>query len=76
VDALLAALQESTRERVPIGWADAQNNLGIALRTLGARESGTVRLDELIEFRRMIVKACRREEPTEIDGEAEEEGGA
>jgi hypothetical protein len=39
-------LQEWTRERVPLDWAGAQNNLGTALQTLGARESGTVRLEE------------------------------
>jgi 2-polyprenyl-6-methoxyphenol hydroxylase-like FAD-dependent oxidoreductase len=29
------ALQEYTRERVPLEWAMTQNNLGNALRTLG-----------------------------------------
>ena len=37
------ALQEWTRERVPLDWAMTQNNLGIALSTLGERESGTER---------------------------------
>ena len=41
-----AALQERTRERVPLDWATTQNNLGIALRMLGERESGTARLEE------------------------------
>jgi tetratricopeptide (TPR) repeat protein len=36
------------RERVPLDWAMAQNNLGTALRTLGQRESGTVRLEEAV----------------------------
>ena len=34
------ALKEYTRERVPLGWAMTQNNLGTALATLGGRESG------------------------------------
>ena len=38
------ALKEWTRERVPLQWATTQNNLGIALRILGERESGTARL--------------------------------
>ena len=39
IAALRAALQEWTRERVPLQWAMIQNNFGPALRTLGgARE--------------------------------------
>jgi hypothetical protein len=48
VAACRAALQERTRERVPLDWAMTQNNLGTALRTLGARESGTARLEEAV----------------------------
>src|SRR5215469_9636583 len=40
VEAYRAALQERTRERVPLDWAGTQNNLGIALMRLGERESG------------------------------------
>ena len=40
-----AALLEYTRDRVPLNWATTQNNLGIALQTLGARESGIARLE-------------------------------
>jgi tetratricopeptide (TPR) repeat protein len=36
---------------VPLDWATTQNNLGLALRTLGERESSTARLLE-------AVKAC------------------
>src|SRR3954447_16145271 len=36
------------RERVPLDWATTQNNLGLALWTLGARESGTDRLEEAV----------------------------
>jgi hypothetical protein len=43
VAAYRAALEEYTRERVPLGWAMTQNNLGNALQKLGERESGTAR---------------------------------
>jgi hypothetical protein len=36
------------RERVPLQWAATQNNLGIALETLGEREEGTARLEEAV----------------------------
>ena len=48
VAAYRAALQEITRERVPLDWATTQNNLGNALSTLGERESGTARLEEAV----------------------------
>ena len=35
VAAYRAALEERTRERVPLDWATTQNNLGNALQTLG-----------------------------------------
>ena len=37
IAAYSAALEEFTRERVPLDWATTQNNLGTALATLGAR---------------------------------------
>ena len=40
------ALEEWTRERVPLQWATTQNNLGSALWVLRERESGTARLQE------------------------------
>jgi hypothetical protein len=46
VAAYRAALEERTRDRVPLDWAQTQNNLGIALWTLGERESGTRRLED------------------------------
>jgi hypothetical protein len=33
---------------VPLEWARTQNNLGKALWSLGARESGTARLEEAV----------------------------
>ena len=43
-----AALEEFTRERVPLDWATTQMNLGNALWTLGERQSGTARLEEAV----------------------------
>ena len=42
------ALEERTRDRVPLDWAMTQMNLGNALTTLGERESGTARLEEAV----------------------------
>ncbi len=42
------ALKERTRERVPLGWAMTQNNLGNALRSLGEREGGTDRREDAV----------------------------
>ena len=43
-----AALEEYTREQVPLDWAMTQSNLGAALETLGQRENGTERLQEAV----------------------------
>ncbi len=43
-----AALEERTRERVPLDWARTQMNLGNALQTLRERESGTARLEQAV----------------------------
>jgi tetratricopeptide (TPR) repeat protein len=42
------ALQEYTRERVPLDWAMTQNNLGNALRTLGEREKDATSICEAL----------------------------
>ena len=52
VVAYRAALDKPTRERVPLGWAAAQNNLGNVLQALGEREVSTERLEQ-------AVVACR-----------------
>jgi tetratricopeptide (TPR) repeat protein len=49
VNAYRDALQERTRERVPLQWAMTQNNLGTALQTLGERESGTAWLEQAVD---------------------------
>ncbi len=46
VDAYRAALQEWTRERVPLQWATTQNNLGTALLTLGVADPDRAKLEE------------------------------
>jgi hypothetical protein len=48
VDADRDALQESTRERVPLQWAMTQNDLGISFDILSEREAGTQDLEEAI----------------------------
>ena len=57
-------LEEKPRERVPLDWAETQNNLGNALWRLGQRESGTVRLEEAVTafrdaLRKEPASACR-----------------
>ena len=61
VDAYRAALEERTRERVPLDWAMTQNNLGNALSTLGQRETGTEHLLEAIKAYRDALKEGTRE---------------
>jgi hypothetical protein len=48
VTAYHAALEELTRDRVPLDWATTQNNLAVALYRLGEQESGTARLEEAV----------------------------
>ena len=48
VAAFTEALKERIRARVPLDWADTQNNLGAALAALGERESGTARLEQAV----------------------------
>jgi tetratricopeptide (TPR) repeat protein len=55
------ALKEFTRERVPLDWAQTQNNLGNALRALGERESGTAKLEEAVAAYREALKERSRE---------------
>src|SRR5262249_52300493 len=55
------ALMEWTRERVPLQWAQTQNNLGLALQTIAARESGTARLEEAITAHRNALMEWTRE---------------
>jgi tetratricopeptide (TPR) repeat protein len=61
VDTYRAALEEWTRERVPLDWAMTQNNLGNALSRLGERESGTARLEEAVDAYRAALEEWTRE---------------
>jgi tetratricopeptide (TPR) repeat protein len=64
VTAYRDALLEYTRERVPLQWATTQNNLGNALKTLGARESGTARLEEAVSaYRDALLERTRDRVP-------------
>ena len=54
-----AALEERSRERVPLDWAMTQNNLGTALTRLGERESGTARLEEAVAAYRAALEVFR-----------------
>src|SRR5262249_40337423 len=56
-----AALEERTRERVPLDWAVTQTNLGGALQTLGQREGGTARLQEAVAAYRAALEERTRE---------------
>ena len=53
------------RERVPLDWAMARNNLGTALGTLGERESGTARLEEAVTAYRDALQEQTRERELE-----------
>jgi tetratricopeptide (TPR) repeat protein len=61
VAAYRAALEERTRERVPLDWARTQMNLGIALWTLGERETGTGRLEEAVAAYRAALEETTRD---------------
>jgi tetratricopeptide (TPR) repeat protein len=54
-------LEARTRERVPLGWAMTQNNLGDALLRLGEREAGTAQLEEAVAAYREALKERTRE---------------
>ena len=57
-------MQEWTRERVPLQWAETQTNLGNALRVLGEREGGTARLEEAVSaFREALQENTRERVP-------------
>jgi len=54
-------LDERPRDHVPIGWSMIQNSLGLALKTLGDRETGTERLDEAVNIFQQILQGSTRE---------------
>jgi tetratricopeptide (TPR) repeat protein len=46
---------------VPLAWAGTQNNLGLALKSLGERESGTARLEQAVAAYDEALKEYTRE---------------
>jgi tetratricopeptide (TPR) repeat protein len=57
-------LEMTPRERVPLQWATTQHNLGVALSTLGQRESGTAKLEEaMAAFREALEERTRERVP-------------
>src|SRR5262249_25069265 len=61
VAAYRLALQENTRERVPLEWAKTQMNLGVALEQLGNRESGTAHLEQAVEAYGLALQEYTRQ---------------
>ncbi len=52
------------RHQPPLDWAGIQNNLGVALRALGERESGTRRLEQAVAAHKEALKVhTRKQEP-------------
>lgn len=54
-------LTNTSRAKRPLNWAATQNDLGTALATLGARESGTAHLQEAVEAFRAALHEFPRE---------------
>ena len=61
VAAYRAALEERTRERVPLDWAGRRTISATALSRLGERESGTARLEEAVAAFRAALEERTRE---------------
>ena len=76
VAAYREALQEWTRERVPLDWAMTQNNLGLALQRLGERESGTARLEAAVATYRDALTERTREAAPDLSSVRRIKGGS
>ena len=61
VTAYRAALEEYSRDRVPLDWAATQNNLGNALQRLGERERDPARLEEAVAAYRAALEERTRD---------------
>ena len=61
ITTLHEALKERTRERVPLDWATTQNDLGLALMSLGQRGTGTARLEAAVTAYQEALKERTRE---------------
>ena len=61
VKAFREALEEFTRQHVPLQWAMTQNNLGGALSRIGERENSTERLREAVKALRDALEEHTRQ---------------
>lgn len=61
VAAYRAALEEHTRDSVPLNWAMTQNNLGNALQEQGARDGDPQRLEAAVAAFRFALEEFTRE---------------
>jgi len=61
IDRYRAFAQATDRATTPLDWARTQNDLGIALWTLGERESGTARLEEAVAAYRAALEEYTRD---------------
>jgi hypothetical protein len=61
VAAFRAALEEWTRERVPLDWAGLKTIWATRSLTLGEREAGTARLEEAVAAYRAALEEWTRE---------------
>jgi len=69
IDRYRIILSGTPRERDPLAWATTQTNLGLALETLGERESGTDKLEEAVAvFREALKEFIRDRVPLEWAG--------
>jgi tetratricopeptide (TPR) repeat protein len=55
------AHEDWPRERAPVDWFATQHALGVALRALGERDTGTARLEEAVAILREALKEGTRE---------------
>src|ERR1700734_3105063 len=60
VAAYRAALNENTRDRVPLEWARTQMNLGNALERLGERKKSAKDMEEAVESMRGAVEVYQQ----------------
>src|SRR5262249_61751539 len=58
---LRSLVKQCSRARVPLDWPRAQHNLGVALFSIGERESGTEKLEEAVVAYREALKELTRE---------------
>jgi hypothetical protein len=60
---------EYTHERVPLQWATTQNNLGVALETLGKRENDLARLEAAVDaYQNALLEYTRERVPLQWAG--------